>query len=180
MQRTRWLSVLSGVALTVMLTLQGAAQEEPQATQEPPLSAEDVVRRLYDLVTFDAGTTPDWNEVRALFLEEAVVVLRTARTQTTVFSLEGFVGDFVSFIERANVEQSGFAERIVKLKATVFNEMAHVMVLYEASIPGRTRPPQQGVDFFLLTKQDGNWRIAAVTNDIPDALHPVPLELQEP
>ena len=42
-------------------------------------SAEHAVRELYDLVTFPAGTTPDWDRGRALFLPEGVVILRTGR-----------------------------------------------------------------------------------------------------
>ena len=150
------------------------AQQEAQA----PQTAEGVVTRLYELVTFPAGTTPDWDEVRSLFIEEAVIVLRTSRTGSTVFSVEGFVGDFVRFIEQANVEQTGFVERIVRMEPLVFRDIAHVWVLYEASIPGSGRPPQQGVDSFQLIKVDNEWRIASVTNDLPNADYPVPPPLR--
>jgi len=136
-----------------------------------------VVAELYDLVTFDAGTTPDWDKVRSLFLEEAIVVLRTTRTESTQFTLEGFVQDFVNFIERANVEQTGFVEEIVSMKSMVFRDIAHVLVLYDAQIPGRDRPPTQGVDSFQLIKKDGRWWIVSITNDLPDPDNPVPAEL---
>jgi len=179
MRRSRGISV--GSALFVLTALAGgvAAQDggaDPAAFQTP----EAVVRELYDLVTFEAGTTPDWDRVRALFLPEAVIVLRTTRTATSVFSVEGFVGDFVTFIERANVAQTGFAERIVRLRPWAFKDMAQVLVLYEASIPGSGRPPQQGVDNFGLVRRDGRWWIASVLNDIPDPANPVPPELEEP
>jgi hypothetical protein len=142
-------------------------------------TAEGVVAHLYDLVTFEAGHTPDWDEVRSLFLDRAVIVLRTSRTATSVFSVDGFVDDFVTFIERANVQETGFTERVLRTKPTVFGDMAHVWVLYEASIPGSPRPPQQGVDSFSLIKQDGRWWIAAVTNEIPTPARPIPEPLQE-
>ena len=41
-------------------------------------------RTFYDLVTFDAGTTPDWERVRSLFADEAVVILRTGRPYDAV------------------------------------------------------------------------------------------------
>jgi hypothetical protein len=89
------------------------------------------------------------------------------------------VNDFVQFIERANVEQTGFVENILRMHTMVFKDMAHVLVLYEASHPGSGRPPQQGVDSFQLIRQDGRWRIAAVLNDIPDQTHPVPAALRQ-
>jgi hypothetical protein len=153
----------------------GAAAAAPDAVfQGPQNTPETVVRHLYDLVSFEAGTTPDWDEVRSQFLDEAVVVLRTAPTASTVFSVDGFVQDFVTFIQRANAEQTGFTERVIHVEPLVFRDIAHVLVLYEASIPGSQRPPQRGVDSFQLVKRDGFWKIAAVVNDIPNAEHPVP------
>lgn len=154
-----------------------AAQEESSGVD--PGSAEAVVRALYDLVTFPAGTTPDWNRARALFLAEGVVVLRTSRTATTVFSVEGWVQDFVSFIEKANVAATGFVERIVRTHSVEFGDIAQVWVLYEAEIPGAGRPPQQGVDSFQLVRRDGTWLIASILNEIPTPDRPVPEVLRE-
>lgn len=154
-----------------------AAQEEIPGVD--PGSAEAVVRKLYDLVTFPAGTTPDWNQARALFLPEGVVVLRTTRTETTVFSVEGWVQDFVSFIESADVAATGFVERIVRTHSVEFGDIAHVWVLYEAEIPGAGRPPQQGVDSFHLVRRDGTWLIASILNEIPTPDRPVPEVLRE-
>ena len=149
-----------------------AAQEPAPSTATA--SAEDVVRELYDLVTFPAGTSPDWDRARALFLPEAVVVLRTSRTETNVFSVEGWIQDFVTFIEGANVKATGFAERIVGTHAVEFGDIAHVWVLYEAEIPGSGRPPQQGVDSFQLARRGGAWLIASILNEIPTPDRPVP------
>jgi hypothetical protein len=138
-----------------------------------------VVDEIYELVTFDTGELPDWEKVRALFIPEAVIVLRTTRTETTVFSVDGFVADFVSFIDRAKAVETGFAERIVRTKPMVFGDIAHILVLYEAQIPGSERGPQQGVDSFQLIRKDGRWWIASVVNEIPTPDRPVPAELRQ-
>ena len=65
MKRTAVVALLI-VMLTPGMRLDVAAQT-PTASQDPPTSAEGVVTELYDLVTFDAGTTPDWDRVRSLF-----------------------------------------------------------------------------------------------------------------
>jgi len=143
--------------------------------QEPiPGTALAAVHELYDLVTFPAGTTPDWDQLRALFLPEAVVVLRSSRDATSVFSLDGFVQDWLRFIEGSNVEETGFVERIVRTHATVFGDLAHIWVLYEAEIPGRGRPAQAGVDSFQLVRRDGAWLVASITNEIPTPDRPIP------
>lgn len=142
-------------------------------------TAEDVVKKIYELVTFEAGSPPDWDDVKALFLDEAVVVLRTSRTESTVFSVDGFIDDFKKFAERKDVQKNGFSEKILRTHATEFRDIAHVWVLYEASIPGTGRPPLKGADSFQLIRKDDRWRIASVANDIPTADHPIPEVLRD-
>ena len=176
MKCSLWKVTLRAVVLTLSFTSNLSAQPASRG-QGVSGTPEQVVRALYGMVTFDPGTTPDWAEVRSVFIDEAVVVLRTSATASTVFSLDGFVQDFVNFIERDNVEATGFIERVVEVESMVFRDIAHVLVLYESSIPG-ARPPQLGVDSFELIRQDGRWKIVSVINDLPNAGHPVPAVLR--
>jgi hypothetical protein len=165
--------LLSGATLATPVRAQTPTESKPTAT------AEGVVRELYRVVTTKpGGPTPDWEYVRSLFLKEAVIVLRSSREATSIFTVQGFLDDFASFNERARVKERGFTETIVRLKPTVFRDIAHVLVLYEASIPGLTRPPQQGVDSIQLIRKDGRWWIASITNDLPTAEAPLPAELR--
>jgi hypothetical protein len=160
----------------------GAARGRVSGGAPPPppaaATAEGLVRALYDRVSSEPGTTPDWDQVRSAFVPQAIVVLRTSRDSTTVFTLDGFVQDFVDFIERANVRETGFRERVVKTQALVFGDIAHVLVLYEAHVTGSPRAPQRGVDSFQLIRRDGRWWIVSVVNEIPTAARPIPPELQ--
>jgi hypothetical protein len=137
-----------------------------------------VVRALYDLCTFDAGTLPDWDLMRSYFLPEATVVLRTGRDSNTIFSMDGFIEDWHRFIERDNVEERGFTEEIIRMSSTVFGDVAHVMVLYGASFPDVDRPAQPGVDFIQLTKNGGRWWIVSIVNEIPMRGWPLPEALR--
>lgn len=149
-----------------MLTAQDQQEKNPMPT------AEQVVRQLYDLVTFEANNTPDWEKVKSLFVEEAVVILRVSRTTHKVFSRQGFVDDFQNFITRAKVDETGFVEKIISLKILKIGDMAHCWVVYEASIPGSGRPPQKGVDSFQLLTRQGQWKIISIVNEIPDPADP--------
>ncbi len=155
-----------------------AGQQPAPAPDSALQTAEGTVREIYRLVSFQPGQSTDWAKVRSLFLPEAVVSLRTSRTVTKVFSVDGFIADFVAFDTLPAVVRNGFSERIVRMHSAPFREMAFVGTLYEAQIPNTARGPQQGVDYWLLVWRDGRWWIAAVTNDLPTPGHPVPAELQ--
>jgi len=175
-------SVFMSTVLLAASPLYTAAQVvESQAggSHAEGTSAEGVVHELYGIVTFPAGTTPDWDELRALFLPEAVVVLRSSREATSVFSLEGFVQDWLRFIDGSNVIETGFTERIIRTHSTEFGDIAHVWVLYEAEIPGWGRPPQPGVDSFQLVRREGEWKIASITNEVPTPDRPIPEVLRD-
>ena len=174
----RWQSVTLGLALTAICGASGLHAQAliGQGSVETP---EGVVTEIYNLVSFEAGARPDWDKVRALFIPEAVVVLRTSREATTVFSVEGFVNDFITFVEQTPAGERGFTEKILNMKSLVFGDMAHVLVLYEAHITGSPRAPTQGVDSFSLIKRDGRWSIVAVTNELPTADRPIPAVLQD-
>lgn len=173
----RW---MAGFTLTLMLPAFPLALLTAQGTEPvgESQSAEAVVHELYDMVTFPAGTTPDWDEFRALFLPESVVVLRSSREATSVFTLEGFVEDWLRFIDGSNIKETGFTERIIRTHCTEFGDIAHVWVLYEAEIPGWGRPPQAGVDSFQLVRREGRWKIASITNEVPTPDRPIPSVLQ--
>lgn len=162
-------------ALAALALIGGPANGAAQAGE---LSAEDLVRHLYDLVTFPAGEAPDLDAVRATFIPEAVIVLRTSRTASTVMSVDDFIADWERFLDEARVVETGFIEEVTALVPTVFGDIAHVLVLYEASIPGRVEP-REGVDSFHLVNRDGRWRIAGILNEIPTPERPVPRVLRE-
>lgn len=179
MNRRRMRILLPWVVPVFFLSIHLSAQEGTMSEKDPFGTAEGLVTELYKSVTFEAGTTPDWDRVRSMFIDEAVIVLRTKRDATTVFSVEGFVDDFKKFIDRAHAEKTGFSEKIIRMKPMVFRDIAHILVLYEASIPGSGKAPQQGVDSFQLIRKGDRWWIASVTNEIPTAEDPIPAELKE-
>ncbi len=167
------------VFLIALVPAATAGEPNEKPASQPVKTAEGVVTELYDLVTFSAGTQPDWDKVRAVFATEAIVVLRTARDKTTVFDVDGFVADFVRFAETPNAKEKGFTEKVTRTKAMVYGDIAHVLVLYEASINGSTRPPQQGIDSFQLVRKDGRWLIVSITNEIVTPGRKIPAELAE-
>jgi hypothetical protein len=140
---------------------------------------DSLVRGLYAAVSFDPGRTPDWSYVRSMFHRDASIVLRVSRDSTAIFSVDGFVGDFVDFIKRSRADTSGFRERVVRVKPLVLGNIAHMLVLYEASIPTSPRPPTQGVDSFHLVRTHGRWWITSIVNEVLTRDRPAPEILRD-
>lgn len=187
MRKKRVRRFAATAAIIFFFSAGAPARAQGAAAQSAALPVGDSVAAIYGLVSSAGGKLPDWDKVRACFLDEAVIVLRTSRTTLTAFTLDGFIKDFVDFYERpfkrgeatAVPKESGFTEKVVKMKSWEYGDMAHVLVLYEAQITGFPMAPQQGVDSWLLIRRDGRWLIAAATNEIVTPARPVPPELRD-
>lgn len=135
-----------------------------------------VVEELYRLVTFQAGEMPDWEQVKALFIEEAVIVLRLGPATMRTFNRQSFVDYFIYDIKRANLLESGFTERILNCQIRIIKDIAHCYVLYEVIVPGRfnDKPVNRGIDSFHLIKRNGQWLIASIINEGFRMTEPIP------
>lgn len=172
----------SAVLVVLLLALASPAAQQappPVAQAAPAAGAEDVVRALYRLVTFEAGRNVNWDQVKGLFIPEAVIVLRASRTSMNVLDRNTFVDDFVRFIRDAKLEDLAFEETIVAIKTQETGDVARSTVHYAARIPSRDRPAQHGVDVFLLMKTDGGWRIVSIVNEIVRPGVDVPDEIRK-
>lgn len=170
-------TILFIILISFLLVNNLSAQQATE--QEKYTTPESVITEIYQLVTFPPDTTPDWEKVKSLFIDEAVIVLRTSFTKLDVMSKDGFVDLFIRDIEKFRMDKTGFQEKIVQKKMTLIGDVAHCFVLYEASVPNAPNPPQRGVDSFQLLKRDGSWLIVSIINEIPRQGVPIPEELQE-
>lgn len=130
---------------------------------------EDLIRDIYVLVSAADSESVDWIKVRSMFIDEAVVILRTSREKLTQFTADGFIQDFKDFYQMPEVSASGFGEKLIRIKAMVYNDIAFVATEYTAAITGSSRPPTRGVDLWLLAKKDGLWKITSVVNEVISA-----------
>jgi hypothetical protein len=137
------------------------------------------LRARRSTVTFGAGNNVDWEQVKALFIPEDVIVLRASRTSMNVLNGNTFVDDFVRFIRDAKLEDQAFKETIVAIKTQETGDVARSPVHYTAHLPSRDRPAQHGVDVFLLIETDGRWRIVSIVNEIVRPGVEVPDEIRK-
>lgn len=145
--------------LSPMIT---CGQSAPDAAEK---EADAMIKQIYKEVSSEAGEQVDWERVRSFFAEEALIILRTSREESTRFTVEGFIKDFQDFYKSPAMNESGFKEEVLRIKSEVYHDIAFIAVVYQASILKSERPPQKGIDFWLLTRTDSGWKVAAVTNE---------------
>lgn len=165
------------IPLFVLALQSSFALAQVQEAVDPYASADGLVTYVYDAVSFKAGTTPDWEGVRNLFVGEAVIAMRASRDSLSVFSVDDFINDFIRFEAQVRANNLSFKETILAMKPVVVGEVAIVLVWYQAAIPELERPPQQGIDGFHLIKKDGRWWITSIVNELVSEENPVPVEL---
>lgn len=128
-----------------------------------------MISRIYSEVSGEGEQSIDWERVKSFFVDEAVIVLRTSRVATSQLTVEEFIQDFKNFYQSSMVGKSGFREEVFQLKSEVYQDMAFVAVVYAATILDSERPPQKGIDFWLLIRKDSTWKVVSVTNEIVNA-----------
>lgn len=135
---------------------------------------EEMIRDIYVAVSAKNSESVDWIKVRSMFIDEAVVILRTSKDKSTQFTPDGFIQDFKDFYQVPEVKANGFGEKILSLKAMVYNDIAFIATVYSAAVTVSSRPPSRGVDLWLLAKKDGLWKITSVINEVIPAGQELP------
>ena len=137
-----------------------------QHVSSPEEEAVAMITQIYTEISGENAEQVNWNKVRSFFVEEAVIVLKTSLKGNSQLTLEEFIQDFKDFYKTPAAMQYGFKEEVLKVKAEVYKELAFIAVVYASSFPEADRPPQMGIDFWLLTLKDNTWKVVAVTNEL--------------
>jgi hypothetical protein len=137
---------------------------------------EELIRDIYVTVSAEKSEAVNWQKVRSMFNDEAVIILRTSRDKSTQFTVDGFIQDFMDFYSTPEVMANGFGEEILNMKIMEYKDIAFIATVYSAAITGSQRPPTRGIDLWLLDRKDGLWKITSVVNEVIPAGQELPDE----
>jgi len=135
---------------------------------------DSIITEMYDIVSFETGTRPDWSREDAIFAPGARVV-RVNDAGVFEFDMTSFRENFEAMIDSG--ELPSFWEAEVWRETRQFDDVAHVLSAYETR---RSRGGEflgRGVNSIQLFRRDGRWWISAMiwrrdgaTVRIPEAL----------
>jgi alpha-glucosidase len=135
---------------------------------------EKLLTKFYQMITFPAGSQPNWNEVSKLFRKDAKIVMPSSKTETTTYGFWSFFNEFAEFTEEQNF---GYQETVVSMKSQVYGNIAHVYVVYKSSYTDSNYSVQYGLDSIQLLKENGKWLIYSVIGQFPQDEKPLPMNL---
>lgn len=128
-------------------------------------SPEDLIDHTYKLMTFKGGDIPDWDSIKNLFIDNAIIVLRTTRTDMSIMNRDGFIDLWLRDYERG-LKETGITEEKIIDRYEIMSDIATCYVIYAVSVPDGDYPPQFGIDCFHLLKQNGRWYITSIVNEV--------------
>lgn len=139
----------------------------------------DVATNLYSLISGPAEQDRPWDQVRELFLPEAVLrselILLDGTRQSGTWAVDEYWA-----AAAAEYRSAGFWEREISALADQFGNIAHVWSTYESRITSvDSKPIIRGINSFQLLRRDGRWRITSLvfqiergSTQIPDSYLP--------
>ena len=159
--------------VSVSIRFVNGQQPDKNSWYETPVA---LIEDIYRAVSAKNSGSVDWGRVRSMFIDEAVVILRTGPNESKQFTVDGFIQDFKDFYEYPEVKDNGFEEKILNMKSMVYKDIAFIATIYSAAIMGKEAPPHRGVDLWLLNKKEGLWKITSVINEVIPAGQELPDE----
>lgn len=127
-----------------------------------------VIEQLFSAISWNPAKAPDWETFRSLCLDDVLLVPAARPASPT--ALATFIGMMDG--QRSSGQLSDFQERVLAHDVGVFGNIA----VARSSFATRVNQGSEGrgVNAFMLVKDAGVWRIAAMSWDNESEGHPVP------
>lgn len=135
-------------------------------------SLDELVRAMYDAISFEEGEEPDWETDRKIFAPDARLV-RLSASSTESFTLDDYIENVKGLIRSG--ELPSFHEIEIARREEAYGDIAHLWSSYE----GRRSPSDpelvtRGINSIQAIRRDGRWRIVSMTWFREDSDHPIP------
>lgn len=123
------------------------------------MSIDSVIKEMYEMVSFEPGTRPDWSRQPEIFAAGGRLV-RVNDDGVFEFGLDSFRQNFESMIDTGVLPS--FWEGEIWRKTHQFGDVAHVLSAYEARQTRDGAILNRGVNSIQLFEHEGRWQISAM------------------
>lgn len=137
--------------------------QRPEPIDRERASLDDVLTRLYEVISFHEGGEPDWDGMKDVFSRHARIT-RVTPEGTDHLDLPTFCAMAREMLDAG--AYTGFHEREVSRRVDRLGAVVHVLSAYETKRhPAAIDRLGQGVNSIQLVNEDGAWRVVSLCWD---------------
>lgn len=161
-------SLLFALLISCTPTSESETAEEVAMKAAAPVSAAEkainqAVLNAYNAISFEVGTTPNYEALKAIFAPDAMFYNFRGDTLEG-YNIDEFLVGFKAGIEGGNM--TGFNEIELGGETEYFGSIGHRISAYGSYINGADEMGEKGVNSFQLLKIDGKWLVSSIIWDV--------------
>ncbi len=165
------------IRLLVMLTLCMFISQHAMATSATEVgddSPEAVIAEFYRLMSFEAGSSPDYDRLRNLLADDAVLLLSATAETIELIDADESIRRIQQKIEESGLTDYGLLAIPKNINCQIADVTAYCVTVVETQYPGLDAPSVISTDLTTLEKQEGRWLAtsSAMFVTVPDVEPP--------
>ncbi len=137
-------------------------------------SPEDIIAEFYRLMSFEAGSRPNYKLIRPLFSDDAIILIGATAAEVELVGTDESIKRIQQKIDKAGFEEFGirFTPTSIECRVNVTN--AYCVTVVEVAYPGLDTKSITSTDLSTLELQEGRWLAtsSAVFVDVPTVTAP--------
>ncbi|MDX9859086.1 MAG: hypothetical protein RBT76_14965 [candidate division Zixibacteria bacterium] len=141
-------------------------------------SIEAIITALYESVSFEPGSEPNWNRLRSLFLDSGRLIPRRpgALPEVQSMNIEGFITRSEPVLRAGQFLRRGFIEREITRRIERFGGIVHVWSTYQSSFADGGEPFTRGINSIQLVYHHDRWWVLTIFWEDETPNVPLPAE----
>jgi hypothetical protein len=120
-------------------------------------SPEDVIAEFYRLVSFEAGSRPDYKSIRPLFSDDAIILVSASAGEVELVGADESIERIKQKIDAAGFEEFGLRFTPTNIDCKITKTSAVCVSVVEVEYPGLDAPSIISSDLSTLELQEGRW-----------------------
>jgi hypothetical protein len=125
-------------------------------------SPEDLLLRLYDLISGPKDEERRWEEISSLFLKGARLRMEVENADGSVRSGDWSIDEF-SREAAESYRRNGFWEREIARRTERYGNICHIFSTYESRVGDpNSDPVSRGINSVQVLRREGRWCIASI------------------
>ena len=140
-------------------------------------SIDNLVRALYESISFEPDSQPDYKRLRAIFHPEGRLIPPRERPgdPVNVLDLESFIRTSREHIIVTGMEGKGFSEREIHRTVDALGSLMQIFSTYESKLLSPDAPPpQRGVQSIQAVREGERWLVISILWEVESARSPIP------